>query len=293
MSKSPKTPLTPQQLVDKMVDQGLIVTDRGAAANFLQHVGAFRLKGYWFHLQSPHDKRFADGTTFDNIVSRYEFDRKLRALVFEAVERLEVAVRSAMANHLSLRYGPHWYLDHKIFKPTREWGMGALLKKIEDEVGRSKAIFIEKHRHQPGSHYLPHSWAVSECVTFAFWSRTYAIIENNNDRKAISMKFGIEQPEVFESWLHSLSYIRNMVAHHSRILRFPFAIAPQNYKKKSIKISKKNFYAIATVINVMLQGTKLQNSWKSDLLSLFTKHPDINIESDLGFSPGWENAAGW
>lgn len=294
MTHAVKPALTPAQLVDKLAGQGMIIPNKAAAANYLQHVGGFRFKGYWFHLQDPTTKTFPAGLTFQDIVDRYEFDKKLRALAFDAIERLEVAIRSSISNYLSLKYDPHWYMNNKIFKPSRKWGMGSLLKKIEDEVGRSTTLFIEKHNNRQGAFYLPECWMVTECVTFGLWSRTYAFIAEPNDRKAISMKFGIAQPEVFESWIHALSYFRNVVAHHSRILKCRLVISPQNYKQQKIKLlDPQSFYAIATVINVLLQATSLPNSWKADLVSLFSAYPKIPIQKELGFPANWSAQAGW
>ncbi len=70
-----KRPLSPSDLLDKLVDQGLEVRDRTQARAYLQHVGGFRLKGYWFHLLDARTKRFQSGLTFEQIVERYEFDR--------------------------------------------------------------------------------------------------------------------------------------------------------------------------------------------------------------------------
>ncbi len=94
MSHYSKLAQTPEQLVDKLIGRGLAVPDRARALAYIQHVGAYRLKGYWFHLLSPTTKIFPAGLTFDAIAERYEFDRRLRSLSFDAIERIEVAVRA-------------------------------------------------------------------------------------------------------------------------------------------------------------------------------------------------------
>lgn len=94
-------------LLQKLVDQNLIVTDRVLAERYITFVGHYRLKGYWFHLIDPATKQFKPGTTFDIIQQRYEFDREIRAIILEAIERLEVAIRSSLCNFLSLKHSPH------------------------------------------------------------------------------------------------------------------------------------------------------------------------------------------
>jgi len=80
MSKIPfnKTSSTPAQLLSKLESRKLTVGNRDLALSYLQHVGGFRLKGYYYHLTDPVTKEFQPGTTFEQIAERYEFDRKLR-----------------------------------------------------------------------------------------------------------------------------------------------------------------------------------------------------------------------
>ena len=69
----------------------------GAAASVLTGDGAYRLKGYWHHVIDPTTKQFPTGYGFENIRQRCELDREVRAATIEAIDRLEVAVRSVMA----------------------------------------------------------------------------------------------------------------------------------------------------------------------------------------------------
>ena len=128
---------SPATLLAKLQAQGLIVHDHKLAFQYLNFVGHYRLKGYWYQLVDPVSKCFKPGVSFEMIRDRYEFDREIRAMILEAAERLEVAVRGAICNYLSLKHSPHWYLDPHLFKPVREFGMGQMLSKIESEVRRS------------------------------------------------------------------------------------------------------------------------------------------------------------
>jgi abortive infection bacteriophage resistance protein len=188
MAKSPFTKIayTPAQILTKLVSQGLTVPAayHKTAIDYLQHVGGYRLKGYWHHMLVPGTNQFSNGTTFSEIVDQCEFDRELRAATIAAIDRLEVSIRSSIANYLSLKHSPHWFLTPSIFKPNDKWGMGKLIQKIESEVGRSnQKSFIKHYNSQHDEPYLPPSWAITECVSFGFWSRTYAILRDNNDKK--------------------------------------------------------------------------------------------------------------
>lgn len=288
-----KTASSPASLLSKLEGQGLSIPDRKKALSYLQYVGGYRLKGYWHHLVDPATKRFPPGLSFAVITDRCEFDRELRAATIEAIDRLEVAIRTTIANYLSQSHGPHWFLKPSAFKPTQTWGLGQLLQKIESEVLRGKNTFVRHYFQKHDDPYLPPSWSVSECVSFGLWSRTYEILRDASDKKAIAMKFNIDQPEVFKSWIHAVTVLRNVVAHHGQLLGKTLSVGPSAYTKLGIRFSRsKEFFAVATVIEYLLTQTELPNRWRSDLKDIFARYPAIS-PSEIGFPASWETEPGW
>ena len=59
---------------------------------------------------------FQNNTYFEDIIERYNFDRHLRLILFDAIERIEIALRTKMIYHMSLKYGGLWYLDASLFE---------------------------------------------------------------------------------------------------------------------------------------------------------------------------------
>ncbi|MDT3723011.1 Abi family protein [Pseudomonas oryzihabitans] len=289
-----KAASTPQALLDKLKRHGLQVPSDPIALQYLNYIGHYRLKGYWYQLIDPNTGNFVAGTTLDIILNRYECDREIRALILEAVERLEVAVRTIICNYLSLKYSPHWYLERNIFTPTKSFGLGDMLSKIEREVGRSKdKVFISSFYAKYDSPYLPPSWAMSECVTLGMWSRTFAILRDPADKKSISSKFGIQKPEVFESWLHTLSVLRNMAAHHDRFVHTKLGVSPANYKDKNIKFSdNKSVYAALTMMHVLLSSIGFNGSFKNRLIDLENRYGSALFQV-MGFPANWKASNGW
>lgn len=285
---------SPEQLLQKLKDRGLSVRDDAQALAYLRGVGAYRLKGYWHHLVHPVSKRFPAGSEFEEIRQRCEFDRGLRIAAIEAVDRLEVAIRAAMADHLSITHSPHWYLDHRIFKPTTRWGIGQMIRKVETEVLRASGKpFVRHYLDRHDDPYLPPSWAISECVSFGMWSHTFAILRDPNDRKAISMRFSVDQVQVFESWIHAVAVLRNIAAHHGQLLGVQLGVAPAHYKRRGMIFRQpKSFFAIATVVQYLLRHTGLPHRWDVSLDATFTQHPHID-PTELGFPPNWATMPGW
>jgi len=291
-----KPAVSPERLLQKLEQQGVIVADeqRQSALNYMRFVGGYRLKGYWHHLVDPVTKVFPDGYRFEQIVCRCEFDRELRAITMAAIERLEIAVRVAMSNYLSLKHSPHWFLNGNLFRQGHRQGPADLVTKIESEVDRARdKAFVKHYFSRYNDPHLPPSWSVCECVTFGLWSRTYQLLKNPDDRKAISRRFSVEPTEVFESWIHTLTVVRNMVAHNGQLLRVKLGVAPRDYRKAGIRFSdSKSFYAVATVINFLLNETGLPQEWVGQLHGLFAKYPEIDL-AEIGFPPDWSKQQGW
>jgi abortive infection bacteriophage resistance protein len=116
-----KPPLTIEQQVDRLAARGLAIPDKARAAHYLAHLNYYRLRAYWLPLErDPKQHIFKVGTSFEHVLDLYVFDRKLRLLLLDAIERIEVSLRTQWAYHLAHQYGPHAYLDARHFKdPTK------------------------------------------------------------------------------------------------------------------------------------------------------------------------------
>ncbi|MBV4494130.1 Abi family protein [Pseudomonas sp. SWRI12] len=297
VTKTPfaKTAFTPQALLAKLKTQGLIINDDNTALKYIAYVGHFRLKGYWYQLQDSTTKNFLPNTTFEHVCQRYECDREIRAIIMESVERLEVAVRTVICNLLSLKYSPHWYLKTEIFAPRGKNGIGQMLSKIESEVDRAASrTYIKAYYDNYEDPYLPPSWAMSECVTLGTWSKIFAMLRDPTDRKVISSKFGITQVEVFESWLHTLTVLRNMAAHHDRFIDVKIGVSPTNLKLKNIKFANnKTVYASLTVIHILLNAIEFNGTFKKRLVSMEERYGAAHFQR-MGFPERWKTEEkGW
>ena len=113
--KFAKPPLPLPQQLAKWQSRGLVVNDAAKALHYLRFIGYYRFSAYTLPFQNPahHDKHFKPATTFERVLSLYVFDRELRLVVMDAIERVEVAVRSCVVNELCLRHGAHWFMDQK------------------------------------------------------------------------------------------------------------------------------------------------------------------------------------
>ena len=130
--------------LNKLIELGMAIADRSHAEHCLQHTSYYRLSAYWLSFENPKDQlgpRFRPGTTFENVMALYEFDRKLRLLVLDAIERIEVAVRGSWAYQMAMLGGSHEYLKADHYTDITQFIKNG--SNLNREVDRSKDKFIK------------------------------------------------------------------------------------------------------------------------------------------------------
>lgn len=213
------------------------VEQPAAALDYLDRLGYYRLSGYWYPLRlidlvaSKAQRRavrqdgFVSGSRFEDVVRLYVFDKKLRLLALDALERIEMAVRVDVA-HLLGKKSPSAHEDpaclHGNFtKKPIHTGPDAgqtqhqvwLVKYARKLDEARKNPLVVHHRQVYGA--LP-IWAAIEVWDFGLLSKLFAGMQHG-DQQVIAARYGAPDGQTFAKWLRSLNFIRNVSAHHSRL----------------------------------------------------------------------------
>lgn len=280
-------------------ERGLKIADDAHAQHYLRFIGYYRLAGYALPFQVDHNAdgqhRFLDGACFDDILDLYVFDRKLRLLVMDAVERIEVAFRSQFSQAMSEMHGPHWFMEARHFQP--HYDHADFIRRVKKEVGHEdkraavRQTFIRHYYEKYGDPELPPSWMVFEVLSFGTVSLAYKRLSRQN-QKSVARPFGLAG-EVLSSWLHSLSYLRNLAAHHQRLWNRVYTIKPIQAKRYADDLQNgARFYAQAVTTEVLLKIVSPDTHWRERLCELFAEHPKVAI-SRLGFPADWQRRPIW
>jgi abortive infection bacteriophage resistance protein len=230
-----KPPLDYNRHVDLWKSRGLVVDDYDKASHYFQSISYYRLSVYAKSFQLEKDK-FNEGVSFSDVLNLYRFDRELRIIVFSAIEQIEVALRSRIIHILAHKYGSHWQDNSEIFKVSQyEKAEGKVVTKdiysdiqniIKDHCEqRHPEVFISHYKSTYTSPENPPSWMVIELLTIGKLSNLFSSLAVKQDKTDIARSFEINR-EVFEKWLHALTYARNLCAHHSRFWNRDFVIQP-------------------------------------------------------------------
>jgi abortive infection bacteriophage resistance protein len=151
--------------------RGMLFRNETEAHQCLGNISYYRLKGYWWDMQHDYIQHdFKPDTCFEHIIERYNFDRRLRLILFDAIERIEIAVRTKMIYHLSIPYGGLWYLNPALFETAFHTKDGITktthlhtLDELHKEYHRSQEIFVRDQQNRyPGQN--PDAWKILEVV---------------------------------------------------------------------------------------------------------------------------------
>jgi len=303
--------------LQQLVDRGLEVTDPASAISYLDRIGYYRLSGYWYPFRQnapgPNPVKaddFVAGTHFSDALNLYVFDKKLRLLVLDALERIEVAIRVDLAHILGQRdtfayTDPQWF-DGRFTRPRGRQGKSdhdQWLERYDRLVSRSKETFI---RHYKTKYGLPLPfWVAIEIWDFGTMSMLFAGMKGK-DRDQIGAKYGVGDGHIFASWLRSLNYIRNLCAHHSRLwnrnvvdqAKLPAAADARDlaaFIGQPDLIARPFFYfcILQWLMREICPNSHWHVRFKEHLLSFPEDSNQICSLAQMGCPPGWEHWNLW
>lgn len=296
-----KEALTINEQLELLQKRGLTIDDEDLARHYLAHVSYYRLAGYWWSMQADKEKHiFKPNSRFSDVVNLYNFDRELRILLFDAIEKIEISLRTKLIYHLSHEFNPWWFQDTSLFI-----NVGALVKTlsvIQGEVDRSKDAFIKEHKkkHKDDLRFPP-AWKTLELTSFGNLSKLYGNLRHTVASKdVIAEELGAVNHSYLPSWLQSIAQIRNYCAHHSRLWNKNLPGNPKILPKppfpwlRDVPKPHENqkLYIHLCIMRYLLNIIAPQNSFKRKLLHLLKKYPNVDPNA-LGIKEEWTTEPLW
>jgi len=279
-----------QDQVDLLKSRNLNVSNDAFVVTKLSHLNYYRLSAYYLPFYDDKE-HFKDGVQFENIIKLYYFDKKLRNLIFYAIEKIEVYFRTQITYVIAKEFGPFGYTKSEHFT-MNAYHHHKLLEDINREVVRSKEVFVKHFFEKYTEKNLP-VWMMVEIVSFGTLSKLYKSLKPEQ-KKEIIKGLGLHQ-KVFDSWFHTLVYIRNVCAHHSRVWNKMLAIKPEIPRKIELfkTLNNKKVFFVLTMIEFILEKVDDDEFiLKDELNKLLAKHPEVPI-SNMGFPENWHELEVW
>ncbi len=284
-------------------ERGLLWKDEALVIRWLETVGYYRLSAYWLPFEEipaapqTRSKRFRAEIYFENVIDIYVFDRQLRLLVTEAIERIEIALRSRWTNRLSLENGPHAHLMTEYFASGADHirNLAVLCSRAE----QSNEVFVQHYRDKYKEPFLPPLWAVTELMTFGELSKWYAGTRNTRVKSAVAKDLGLPSKEFLDGTLQLHSYIRNICAHHGRlwnrrtVKRLPYM---RKFKDDLIAIatgeSDNTIYNVLVILIWLIRHQSPESTLPQRIQS-FIKTRTTAQQLAMRFPADWLNRPAW
>lgn len=320
MAATVKTHLSYRQQVELLVSRGMRFDDEVVAEADLARIGYYRLSGYWYPYRRPPVLRggprldaFAPGTTWNQVVALYEFDRRLKLLVMDAVERIEITLRVRIGYTLGMRH-PFTHLDPQHLDPAFLRAQGR--RRSDYEVWRERFDILQqrstedfvRHYEENYNGDLP-IWVATEVMDFGSLSHLFAGARRV-DREFIALNFAVRDPQGrgdgagLKNWLRVINYLRNVCAHHSRLWNrnMTVQVAPSHLRNVPLLEPLGNrpqphsrVYSALCVLSFLMRQVTPEQDWIVDT----RRHLDSGLAAtgrralEMGAPSDWSDAAIW
>lgn len=318
-----KPHLTYDKQIGKLVGRGLEVSDRAAATDALKSIGYYRLSGYLHTFRpvkadgaSGHDERlnsYRPGSTYEQVVELWMFDRALRLVLLDGLEQFEIALRTSLAynagmldafvHHLPDLLTEEFTKQPATTEPDRLSSYDKWLVKYLERVESSKnEAFVKWFAHKYDGR-LP-IWAAVELFEFGQTSRLIQGLPLGQ-RRLIAEDFGFLTQKDFGSWIASLNGIRNFCAHHSRLWNRSLVTTAARPKSGEIpeldhlrnldEVARVKIYAPVAVLAWILGHNESGRVWKVHLRAVLETFPSLpsGSLSNAGFPNDWQQLPLW
>lgn len=319
-----------EQQVDRLASKGVDVAPHSETEALLAAVGYYRLAGYLYpfrdsmqHIDKAGRPRttilsqYRPGTSIAHVTKVIDFDRHLRMLALEGVERVEVALRMRIAYVLGARsqlahLDPATFVasftEHQVDEATgwrsraskhAEW-----LQRVAQRRNGSDEAFVAHFRDQYEGQ-MP-IWALTEILELGQLSRLYQGL-NEDEAGEIAAAFGVPTKKVMASWIASLNYVRNVAAHHARLFNRKLQYAPgrprvgvipllDHLRDDDLPKGAFGVYAALAVTAYLLRSIESDRSnWSGRLVALLRAFPHAEHLplASLGAPNGWDEKPLW
>jgi len=289
-----KPPLNFNQQAQLLISRGL-VADEGELEAFLSHVNYYRFTGYLYPFRLPNTNNYQPGTTFEQIQNIYLFDTELRLLSLASFEDIEISLlRTQMVEKFTLACGPFCYSDYNNFHPSLSAANHQeILNTIQHNIDRSNEEFVDLYRNKYTSE--PHFpfWMAVEAITFGQLSIIYRYLPSHV-QVPMAKQLNLHSRDLV-SWLHTLSTIRNICAHHSRLWNRILPVKPTIPLRKHhpefytpSRISNDSYFVVLAITKYLLDVISPGNTFIVDFTTLVDNYPRIPLNR-MGFPENWQD----
>lgn len=278
-----KKAITFDEQIDKLKSRGMIIEDEMEAKKILSNINYYRFTAYLLEYKNA-DDTYKDGITFNKIYNIYTFDKELRILILDVTGSIEVAFRTYIAYTLGIHYKTLGYLKKDNF--INDKFHNNFLLNLEKEKRKNINKLYIKHHIDNYEGKLP-IWVAVEILTFGELSKLYSNLLPV-DKTHIKNNMCNVNTGLVDTWLQSLTHLRNQCAHYGRVYNYKLPIIKMKKEYKAHGIDNQRVFAYILAIKHLLCDYVIWDKFYNKLVLLINENIDIINLNSIGFPENWE-----
>jgi abortive infection bacteriophage resistance protein len=278
-----KQPTSYEKQIEKLRKRGCLITDEPFCKDILARINYYRFSAYFLPFKQP-DGNYLPDTNFTSIYRIYEFDRKMRSIIFSAIEEIEIFLRAKFAYYHAHTYGALGYMDAAIYNNKHDHiKFTELINSVLKN--NKKVLFVQHHIKNYGGQFP--FWVMTELFTFGMLSYFYGDL-TTADQKAIAKDQFNTVPKILIRWLRCCTDLRNICAHYGRLYFRVFTAAPA----RSPEIDSSNQYRLFGAMIALKSLYVDTNKWNAEIYpvihNLLKEYGNDIRLNHIGFPSDWD-----
>jgi abortive infection bacteriophage resistance protein len=277
-----KPPTTYKEQLEKLSLRGCRIPNIDACENILSRINYYRLSAYFLPFKKS-DGTYVYGTDFNTVYQIYEFDRKLRNLLFGVIEEIEIYLRAKFAYYHAHKYGALGYMNAANYNQKHSHNKFKQLIDMEIK-NNQKALFVQHHIKSYGGKFPV--WVITELFTFGMLSYFYGDLPTA-DQKRIAKELFDTIPKNLVSWLRCCTDLRNICAHYGRLYFRLFSAVPANIPGLGKNAERRVYGAVLALKSLYPDMDKWNKEIQPALRSLIKSYSNVIQLEHIGFPVEW------
>lgn len=278
----PKPPTTYDQQIEKLRSRGCQITDASLCTRVLSRINYYRLSAYFLPFKKT-DGNYNPGTDFNSVYQIYEFDRKLRNILFAAIEEVEIYLRAKFAYFHAHKYGVLGYMNAGNYNQKHRHDKFQTL--LEAEIKNNRKVLFVQHHVTNYENRFP-VWVITELFTFGMLSYFYGDLPIS-DQKYLARELFKTTSKTLISWLRCCTDLRNICAHYGRLYFRIFTAIPANLPDLA-KSAERRLFGTLLALKALYPDT---DKWNEEiypaLCSLVESYSPVIHLDHIGFPVDW------
>jgi abortive infection bacteriophage resistance protein len=279
-----KPPTTYNQQLEKLRSRGCQISDVPSCEKILSRINYYRFSAYFLPFKKA-DGNYLPGTNFNAVYQIYEFDRKLRNLLFAAIEEVEIYLRARFAYYHAHKYGALGYMDAVNYNNRHCHVRFEAL--IEAEIRNNHKVLFVRHHVNNYEGRFP-VWVAVELFTFGMLSYFYGDLPASDQKLIAKTSFGTI-PKNLISWLRCCTDLRNICAHYGRLYFRLFTAVPANIPGLEKTAERRLFGAVLALKALYPDIDKWNTEICPALCSLIKSYSYVIQPDHIGFPADWSS----